>query len=136
MCLHLELSFPHAELLKCAVGGLLCLRTSVYADCYMSMFLSVRHLVPAREEKHDLVQAAMSDDEEEQRRPGGEEGDEGSCLPVFISKLMRMLSPGENAEAISWGTDGTTVSVLSLFAYISSRCLMSARARKCLCLQV
>lgn len=107
------------------------------------MFLSVRQLVPAHSRRrqsdrvfHDLVQAAMSDDEEEQRRPGGEEGDEGSCLPVFISKLMRMLSPGENAEAISWGTDGTTVSVLSLFACLSSKCLMSARAHKCLCLQV
>jgi hypothetical protein len=54
--------------------------------------------------------AGMSDDEEEQRRPAGEEGDDSSCLPVFISKLLRMLSPSENADAITWGNDGTTVS--------------------------
>ena len=56
------------------------------------------------------VADTMSDDEDEQRRPGGEEVDDNSCLPVFISKLLRMLSPSENADAITWGNDGTTVS--------------------------
>jgi len=59
---------------------------------------------------------AMSDEEEEQRRPGGEEGDEsGSCLPVFISKLLRMLSPSENNDAIRWGGDGSTVGCIRVF---------------------
>ena len=64
----------------------------------------------------------MSDDEEEQRRQPGEEGDLGedsSCLPVFISKLLRMLSPSENADAITWGNDGTTVLIRDRTAFES-----------------
>jgi len=38
----------------------------------------------------------------------GEEGDD-SCLPVFITKLLRMLSSNTNPESIRWGADGTTV---------------------------
>ena len=56
----------------------------------------------------------MSDDEEVGRR---EPGEDGSCLPVFISKLLRMLSPSENADAITWGGDGTTVLIRDRTAF-------------------
>jgi hypothetical protein len=50
----------------------------------------------------------MSDEEEDARR-GGEENDDSSSLPVFITKLLRMLQSNENTESVRWGNDGTTV---------------------------
>jgi len=50
----------------------------------------------------------MSDEEDDTRR-GGEENDESSSLPVFITKLLRMLQSNENTDSVRWGNDGTTV---------------------------
>jgi hypothetical protein len=71
----------------------------------------------------------MSDEEEEQRRPAGDDAKDSSYLPVFISKLRRMLEPGENEDAIQWGNEGTTVRYVSLLCmYVSLLCMRCWRA--------
>jgi hypothetical protein len=50
----------------------------------------------------------MSDEEDDTRRVG-EENEDNSALPVFITKLLRMLQGDENHESVRWGNDGQTV---------------------------
>jgi hypothetical protein len=62
----------------------------------------------------------MSDEEDDTRR-GGEENDESSSLPVFITKLLRMLQSNENTDSVRWGNDGTTVLISDPSAFATVR---------------
>ena len=48
---------------------------------------------------------------------GDDSRDDKSQLPGFIHKLLRMLAPGENENAVGWGGNGTTVLIKDRMAF-------------------
>ena len=48
---------------------------------------------------------------------GDDNPNDKSQLPGFIHKLLRMLAPGENENAVGWGGNGTTVLIKDRMAF-------------------
>eukprot|EP00281_Chroomonas_sp_CCMP1168_P023031 CAMPEP_0206229276 /NCGR_PEP_ID=MMETSP0047_2-20121206/9611_1 /ASSEMBLY_ACC=CAM_ASM_000192 /TAXON_ID=195065 /ORGANISM="Chroomonas mesostigmatica_cf, Strain CCMP1168" /LENGTH=489 /DNA_ID=CAMNT_0053652565 /DNA_START=375 /DNA_END=1841 /DNA_ORIENTATION=+ len=68
-----------------------------------------------------MASVASDDESEDRRRPGSTTADaEEECdssLPVFVAKLVKMLSKPQFQSCIQWGSDGTTIVVPDIVAF-------------------